>query len=147
MPAPSSWSDEVIVVYIGNLLRAGVLASAAVLLVGGMVYLWYHGGDPNPDRSTFKAMPPEFSRPNAIARAALMGQRREESPDGPNVHPGKGRGRAIIQFGLLLLIATPVLRVTFSIFAFARQRDLVYVILPMIVLAVLIYGLFSGQMQ
>jgi uncharacterized membrane protein len=147
MPAPSSWSDEVIVVYIGNLLRAGVIASAGVLLAGGILYLYYHGGDANPDRHTFEPVPKEFSRPTDIARAALIGQRRNESPEGPVVRPGHGRGRALIGLGLLLLIATPVLRVAFSIFAFARQRDVVYVILPMIVLAVLIYGLFSGQMQ
>src|SRR6202034_3783611 len=102
---------------------------AGVILIGGMVFLYYHGGDDNPDRRDFQKMRTEFSRPTAIARAALMGQRNEENPEGPTVHPGKGRGRAIIQLGLLLLIATPVLRVAFSIFAFARQRDLVYVIL------------------
>ena len=38
-----------------------------------------------------------------------------------------GRGRALIQLGLLLLIATPVARVAFSVFAFERQRDWTYV--------------------
>jgi uncharacterized membrane protein len=54
------------------------------------------------------------------------------------------RGRGLIQLGLLLLIATPVARVIFSVFAFARQRDATYVLITLIVLAVLVYSLFSG---
>jgi uncharacterized membrane protein len=143
MPAPTTWSDEFIVVCVGNLLRVGVVASAAVILAGGLIHLYYHGGEVAPDRRSFTPAIPEFSRPTAIARAAMTGQ----NAKGETVGPGEGRGRALIQLGLLVLIGTPVMRVAFSIFAFARQRDVVYVILPMIVLAVLIYGLFSGQMQ
>ena len=140
--ASSSWSDEAIVVRIGNLLRIGVIASAVVICLGGVVHLYYHGGELEVDRSKFKAMPPEFSRPTEIVGASLAGR----ASDGSPINAGQGRGRALIQLGLLLLIATPVLRVAFSIFAFARQRDLIYVLLPIIVLLVLLYGLFSGQM-
>ena len=54
--------------------------------------------------------------------------------------------RAIIQLGLLLLIATPVARVVFSVYAFARQRDWVYVVVTLIVLGVLLYSLLSGYL-
>jgi uncharacterized membrane protein len=141
------WSDPAIVLRIGNLLRVGVIASAVFILLGGAVYLIHHGRERVVDRSTFEPMPAEFSRPGAIVRAALMGQGRDGGPFGPTVRAGQGRGRALIQLGLLLLIATPVLRVAFSIFAFARQRDPLYVLLPTVVLVVLIYGLFSGQMH
>jgi uncharacterized membrane protein len=147
MASPSSLSDEVIGDWIGHLLRAGVITSAAVILAGGLVYLYYHGRESVVDRSTFEPMPPEFSHPSAIARAALLGRRSANSPVGIAVAPGRGRGRALIQLGLLLLIATPVLRVAFSILAFARQRDFVYVLLTLIVLSVLIYSLFSGQIH
>jgi uncharacterized membrane protein len=50
----------------------------------------------------------------------------------------------MIQFGLLLLIATPIARVAFSIFAFTLQRDRIYVIITLIVFAVLIYSLLGG---
>ena len=49
-----------------------------------------------------------------------------------------------IQLGLLLLIATPILRVAVSTFDFLRERDWLYVTVTLIVLAVLIYGLMSG---
>lgn len=54
------------------------------------------------------------------------------------------RSRGIIQLGLLLLLATPVARVAFSIYAFAHQRDLTYVFITSIVLAILLYSLASG---
>ena len=52
--------------------------------------------------------------------------------------------RGIIQFGLLLLVATPVARVAFSILAFALQRDRTYVIITLIVLGILLYSLTGG---
>jgi uncharacterized membrane protein len=52
--------------------------------------------------------------------------------------------RGVIQLGLLLLLATPVARVGFSILAFALQRDRTYVIVTVIVLAVLLYSLAGG---
>jgi len=55
------------------------------------------------------------------------------------------RGRGIIQLGLLLLIATPVARVAFSVAAFALQRDRLYVVVTLVVLAILLYSLTSGQ--
>ena len=43
------------------------------------------------------------------------------------------------------MIATPVARVVFSIFAFAVQRDWLYVVVTLVVLAVLMFSLTGGQ--
>jgi uncharacterized membrane protein len=51
----------------------------------------------------------------------------------------------LIQFGLLLLVATPVARVAFAVFAFARERDRVYLTVSLIVLAVLVYSLVGWR--
>jgi uncharacterized membrane protein len=51
---------------------------------------------------------------------------------------------AVIQFGLLLLIATPVARVVFSAIAFAVERDKLYVAFTLTVLAILTYSLMGG---
>ncbi|WP_414859199.1 DUF1634 domain-containing protein [Nostoc sp. KVJ3] len=48
-----------------------------------------------------------------------------------------------MQLGLLLLIATPVMRVVFSLLAFVRLKDYTYVIVTLIVLAGLIYSLIG----
>ena len=53
-------------------------------------------------------------------------------------------GRGIIQLGLLLLIATPVARVAFSIYGFAEERDGRYVTFTCIVFAILMYSLFAS---
>jgi uncharacterized membrane protein len=51
---------------------------------------------------------------------------------------------ACIQIGLLLLIATPVARVAFSLAAFAVERDKAYVGFTLAVLAILAYSLSGG---
>jgi uncharacterized membrane protein len=50
----------------------------------------------------------------------------------------------LIQLGLLLLIATPVARVLFSVLAFIYEKDWTYVGITMIVLTLLCYSLFGG---
>lgn len=55
-----------------------------------------------------------------------------------------GRGRGLIQLGLLLLIATPITRVAFSIVGFSVERDWLYVSFTVIVLAILLYS-FLGS--
>ena len=52
-------------------------------------------------------------------------------------------GSGMIQLGLLLLIATPVARVAFSIFGFAAERDWLYAGFTCLVLAILIFSLFG----
>ena len=55
-----------------------------------------------------------------------------------------GSARAIIQLGLLLLIATPVARVAFSAIAFAIEHDYMYVVVTLIVLGILLYSLLAS---
>jgi uncharacterized membrane protein len=55
-----------------------------------------------------------------------------------------GETTGILQLGLLLLIATPIARVVFSVFAFALEGDRMYVTFTLIVLSVLLYSLFGS---
>ena len=55
--------------------------------------------------------------------------------------------QGIIQFGLLLLMLTPVLRVIFSVLAFVMQKDILYTCLTLIVLSILLYSLFWEGMH
>lgn len=50
---------------------------------------------------------------------------------------GDPRARTLIWAGLLILVATPVARVIFSLIAFAIQGDRAYVVITLIVLVVL----------
>jgi uncharacterized membrane protein len=111
---------------IGQLLRIGVLLSAFVVLVGGALYL-HHAAHAHRDFTTFHGVAPELKSIPEVTRGAL-----------------RGEPESIIQFGLLLLIATPIARVAFSIAAFALERDWMYVGLTMVVLAVLLYSLMQS---
>ena len=55
------------------------------------------------------------------------------------------RPLGLIQLGLLLLIATPVARVMFSVLGFGLERDWMYVVITLLVLALLIYTLTSRK--
>jgi uncharacterized membrane protein len=55
-----------------------------------------------------------------------------------------GDSRAIMQLGLLLLIATPIIRVMFSVAAFSIEGDRMYVCFTLLVLTVLLYSLFGS---
>ncbi len=125
---PVSWSDRRTERIIGNLLRAGVLLSATLVLAGGTFYLARRGAEVH-DYRIFQGEPADLRTLSGILRDA-------RSFD----------ARGIIQLGLLLLIATPVARVAFSIFAFALERDTMYVVVTLIVLSVLIFSLAGGHL-
>ena len=111
---------------LGVVLRTGVLVSAAVVAVGAIVFLWRQGLAPA-DYHEFRGEPDDLRSVAGILAAA-----RSLS------------GRGLIQLGLLLLIATPIVRVIFSIFGFARQRDWLYVGIALLVLLLLLFSLASG---
>jgi uncharacterized membrane protein len=121
------WDDRRVEFAISRLLRTGVLIAAAVAVAGGAIYLVRHGQQPF-DYRLFRGEPSDLRSPLGILADALA-----------------GRGRGLIQLGLLLLIATPVARVVFSVFAFAMQRDRLYVAVTLLVLAVLLFSLAGGR--
>jgi uncharacterized membrane protein len=121
----STDTDERLDKTLGQLLRGGVVISATVVLIGGIVFLARHGYT-RPDYHQFRSEPETYRSISGILRSVLSLS-----------------GRAIIQLGLLLLIATPVARVVWSVRAFARARDKVYVGATLVVLALLLYSLFG----
>ena len=128
---PQEWNDYGIEQIIGNLLRAGVLLAAGVLLIGAVMYLAHHGMQ-RPESYYFQK---KFQPPPRPLRtvAGVIGQ------------AFHGSARGIMQLGLLLLIATPIARVMFSVYAFAREHDRMYVVMTLIVLSILLFSLFSGK--
>ena len=129
-PAPpdarARWTDEQVDQLLGNLLRIGVIVATIVAGIGGVLLLAQRGLAPASGH-VFAGEPPELRSVGRILRAAAA------------LHPD-----AIVQLGLVLLIATPVARVAMSLVAFILQRDRVYVIVTTIVLALLIFSLTGG---
>jgi len=123
---PQPWRDRRIEIILGNLLRTGVLLSAAVVLSGACIYLSRHAHEPVNYR-VFRGEPSEFRTIAGVIQSVM-----------------DGRGRGLIQLGLLLLIATPIARVIFSVVGFTIERDRMYVAFTLIVLAVLLYSLLGS---
>ncbi len=115
--------DHKLATLIGYLLRIGVISAAIIVLAGGVLYL-VENAFTTPDYHTFHEASAEARTLSGIWHNALA------------LH-----SYGIIQLGLLVLVATPVMRVVFSIVGFALERDFLYVVATVIVLGVLLYSL------
>jgi uncharacterized membrane protein len=111
----------------GGLLRTGVVLAAAIVFVGGALFLSRHRL-PVTNYRVFQGEPVELRTISGIVHEALA-----------------FHGRGFIQLGLLVLIATPVARVAFSFFAFLYERDWTYVFVTALVLGLLAYSLFGAH--
>src|SRR5579862_8689746 len=122
------WTDYQVEQVVGVLLRTGVLLSAAVVLLGAVLYLVEEGTEVR-DLSHFKGERPSLEYVRPIVEGT--------------VHPPQEnrRGRYVIQLGILLLVATPVARVALCVLAFLAQRDRLYIGVTLFVLVVLIASL------
>jgi uncharacterized membrane protein len=119
--------DEKIERVIGRLLQLGVLSAAVVVVIGGVLLLAHYGHLPAGFR-VFNGEEPALRSISGIIRAVSTGD-----------------SRAIVQLGLVLLIATPIARVALTLGAFIAQRDRLYIFTTALVLAVLLYGLIWGR--
>ncbi len=120
-------SDHTVEQVVGRMLQLGVLLAAIVVLIGAVLLLLQHGSEPV-SYVAFSGEPERLRSVAGIVRGALTMQ-----------------SDAVVQLGLLLLIATPIARVALTLVAFAIQRDRAYVVITLIVLALLLYGLVFGH--
>lgn len=125
---PLTWADEKIERIVGVLLQVGVFVSGAIVLFGGILYL-ARFGQTTANYHTFAGESIELRSIHLVVSDAFHLD-----------------AAAMIQLGLLLLIATPVVRVIFSLAAFWLERDKIYVIFTAIVLAILLFSLFGGTL-
>ena len=125
--SPHKFDDTRMEALMGLLLRVGVVLSSTMVLSGGFFYLQDHRGQ-RANYRTFVAHPLSLRHPAELLAAM-----------------GRGEAAAIIQVGILLLIATPIARVFFAVVSFTIERDKLYVGISVAVLAVLLYGMFRGS--
>lgn len=112
---------------IGNLLRYGVWISLSIAFLGGIVYLSNHGTETvnyaqfvENDRSIFQ-----------VVASVLEGVK-------------IGQGESLIFLGIVMLFLTPVLRVVLSLFSFLLEKDYLYVVITLIVVAIIGMSIFLG---
>jgi uncharacterized membrane protein len=118
-----AFTDQRMETLMGRLLQSGVLLASATVLLGGILYLKANASHPVNLR-TFISEPADLRSATQLLRLL-----------------SHGNPAAIVQLGILFLIATPVARVIFAVIAFAIERDRLYVVVSLIVLAVLTFGL------
>jgi uncharacterized membrane protein len=111
--------------FLGRLLRVGVTLAAAVSASALGLHI-ATGSAALPDYSVFRGEPVH----ERTIRGVLAGVLAREPA-------------ALMQLGLMILVATPLARVAFSVIGFALERDRLYVGLTLVVLALLLLGLFG----
>jgi uncharacterized membrane protein len=126
MAAKARFKDTDMQVVIGWVLRTGVIISVSVVFVGGVLYIYRHGGS-IPDYSKFNGVPNFVQLPGIINGIINL------------------KGRSIIQAGIVLLIATPILRIAFSAVSFILEKDYLYVGISLLVLLIIIISSISGH--
>ena len=112
---------------VGNLLRYGVWISLSVAFIGGIIYLINHG--------------------NTIENYSVFHENdRNIFTVIANIYSGvvQGEGESIIFFGIVLLFLTPVFRVLLSLFSFLLEKDYLYVVITLIVIAIIIGSISLG---
>lgn len=112
---------------IGHVLRWGTIISIGIVFFGGIFFIYRHGHS-MPDYKTFKGIPIFLQQPGALVAAAM-----------------NFKGQAIIQLGVILLIATPILRVVFSTIGFVLEKDYLYVVISLLVLLIIFSSMMSGR--
>jgi uncharacterized membrane protein len=112
---------------IGWILRLGVISSMLIVIIGGCFYIFRHGNE-TVHYSKFVGVPEFVASPGGIWHGILT-----------------FRGRAIIQAGIVLLIATPVVRIIFSTIGFVLEKDWLYTAISIIVLSVIVFSAISGH--
>ncbi|MFD1258156.1 DUF1634 domain-containing protein [Mucilaginibacter terrae] len=112
---------------IGWILRLGVIISMLVVLIGGCLYIYRHSTE-TVHYSRFVGVPEFVHTPGGIWHGILT-----------------FRGRAIIQAGIILLIATPIVRIMFSAIGFVLEKDWLYTGISLLVLAIIIISAITGN--
>lgn len=109
---------------LSNLLRIGVISAGVIVLIGAIFFFIKHGNQ-IPNYHTFKFDSLNINDPLILFNELLT-----------------LKSEAIMKLGILILIATPVLRVIVSVIAFLYEKDFMYVVFTLIVLVVLLYSIF-----
>ncbi len=127
-PSPTRRAELII----SRTLLGGVMLSMVILLVGAVMSFARH-----PEYVSSHTELNRLTHPGAAKPQTLL-----------SVLHGvlAGRGEAVIALGLLVLIATPVVRVAVSILAFRAERDRTYVAITSGVLLLLILSFVLGKL-
>lgn len=116
-------NDEKMGNVISLLLISGLVCSLVLVTVGSVIFI-SSNAHLTTNYKVFTGEPADLRAIDMVIKDAL-----------------KGNLRAVMQLGVVVLIATPVARVAFSVLTFALEKDIKYVVFSSLVLAALLYSL------
>ena len=116
---------------ISLILRIGVVASLSIVVLGTVLSFVHHHDyfSSHDELHRLTSPPADFPR---TATQIWQGVQH-------------ARGQAVIMAGLMLLLATPVLRVAVSILAFTYEKDGAFIIITSVVLTLLLLSFVLGR--
>ncbi|MCJ8209216.1 DUF1634 domain-containing protein [Mucilaginibacter sp. RS28] len=123
----SFWADQDIEQLIGKLLRYGVVTASTIVLIGGILLLIQHGQGQVPSYHRFAGESDSYTTFKGIVSGAISLQ-----------------AKGIIQLGVIVLIATPIMRIAFSLVGFILEKDKMYILITLIVLCVMLFSTIGG---
>jgi len=125
MSLKQSFQDKDVQGLVGNLLRIGVIAAMTVVIAGMILYV-YHNGNERVHYSAFEAS----GHRGGIATIF----------DGI----AKGESSAIIELGVMLLIATPIARILFALIGYWLEKDYLYTFIALVILIIMAISIGTG---
>lgn len=120
--------DQQIQSTLARVMVAGTAISAGIIVIGLIWFLSAHLGLKAGDH-IFSGEPKYLENPVSMVLRAF------------SVHE-IGHRRSVVMIGVALLLINPVIRVGFAVFGFAVQRDRLYSVVSLLVLAVLLFSFF-----
>lgn len=119
-----SFQDKDLQSFIGNLLRIGVIIAMTIVVAGLVLFLFQYGRE--------VAHYEHFDVHDVFRFPEFYASLKQ------------GDSKAIMQLGVMVLIATPVARVLFTMIGFWLEKDRMYTIIALIVLCIIAFSLIFG---
>ena len=122
-----AFQDKDLQALVGNLLRIGVLVAMTIVIAGTFLFLYQHGRE--------AAAYEVFDKKDVFSFPQFWQQLKH------------GESTAIVNLGVMVLIATPVARVIFTLIGFWLEKDRLYTAIAFLVLCIIIFSMFSGAVE
>jgi len=123
----TKFTDNQLQTIIGNVLRYGVLSALTVTLIGGFILLF----NDSQQVVSFSTFTEKNQNLLMVFNDMLAGIK-------------EVNGESIIFLGIFLLFLTPILRLILSLFSFLLEKDMMYVVITLLVIAVIIISMTFG---
>jgi len=123
----TKFTDNQLQTIIGNVLRYGVLSALTVTLIGGFILLF----NDSQQVVSFSTFTEKNQNLLMVFNDMLAGIK-------------EVNGESIIFLGIFLLFLTPILRLILSLFSFLLEKDIMYVVITLLVIAVIIISMTFG---